>query len=115
VIVLRAEMVDAQEVEERRAFVLGFAEDDEDGFELYLERVGERHRIVTGTEAEHEGGVESWQLAEGWLKLTLTRDAAVALALDVLIVIQFPPADTGLVRAALGRILAPARPTLGSS
>ena len=102
--VLEADLVDAREIEERGAFVLGFAEDDDDGFALYVERAGDKHRVILG-EAQHEGGIESSQLAQGWLKLTLTRDAAVALGLDVLLVIQFPLDDTALVREALARIL----------
>ena len=101
---LLATMVDAQEVDKDR-FVLGFTEDEEDAFELYLERDATTYRLITASEAASEACVEGWQLAEGYLKLTLTREAAVELELDVVVVIQFPIEDTKLVRGALERII----------
>jgi hypothetical protein len=117
---LRANAVATDELDhlEPAVFNLAFAEDpDSDGPLLMFQRAAEfdeqdvrlkhdTYCIVTETQATVYGGIETWQLAEGWLKLSLSARAAEALGIDRDLLIQFAPIHTNLVRSALARILA---------
>ena len=94
-------------VDDSECLTLGFAEEvDGTGSALILQRVGDQYFLLTDTETTTLGGVDAWQLAEGWLKLTLSAAAAKQLGVHVDVLIQFAPVHTDTVRSALARILA---------
>jgi len=85
---------------------LGFAEEEDgSGPAIGFER-GDGTYWVVMEHARCERGIEAWQLAEGWLKLSLTEVAAKTLGVHREVLIQFAPMHTDDVRAAVGRILA---------
>jgi hypothetical protein len=84
---------------------LGFAEEEDgSGSAIGLQRDAGVCFVVM-VHARAEDGIEAWQLAEGWLKLSLSEPAAATLGVHRDVLIQFAPVHTDEVRAALARIL----------
>jgi Immunity protein 10 len=82
---------------------LEFDEQDEEmGMDTYC--------LCTETGATHYGGVVSWQIVGSRLEVSLDREAAEELGLDVdlSIELQMPSDMVNAVRAGLQRVLAPA-------
>jgi hypothetical protein len=93
-------------VDDSECLTLGFAEEaDGSGPALLLQRVGDQYFLLTDTETTTLGGIDAWQLAEGWLKLKLSAAAAKQLGVHADVLIQFAPIHTDDVRSALARIL----------
>lgn len=101
--------------------VLGFAEHaDGSGPALFFQRshrfdaqdieLGQNtYCLVTDAHTTTYGGIESWKLTAGQLDITLSHHAAHELGVDEDLVIEFAPAHIRMVKAALARILRPAR------
>ncbi|HUS31456.1 MAG TPA: Imm10 family immunity protein [Kofleriaceae bacterium] len=116
---LRALAVGVDDSEELQCFTLGFAEEaDGSGPALMFQRAYafdeqdielgfDTYCLVTDSQSTTYGGIEKWQLAEGWLRLSLSFKAAEDLGVDRDLLIQFAPVHMELVRSALARILAP--------
>ena len=93
-------------VDDTDGMTLGFAEEaDGGGPALILQRNADGYSLATDTDTQTSGGIETWQLAEGWLKLKLTATAAEQLGVHADVIIQFAPIHTDTVRTALARIV----------
>jgi len=113
--ILRANAVGVDDSDD--CLTLGFAEEsDGSGPALVLQRAREfaekdvkagtaTYCLTTDTQTTTYGGIESWQLAEGWLKLKLSTKAAEDLGCDSDLIIQFAPIHTDAVRTAFDRIV----------